>query len=96
MAELSKLWLFQQSNESVFILIEEFYITEVSFRYSPGKHMSQVFFLLNQKAQSPLLKTSQPFALVYFRFVGMYVYAQRLLLSVCRKKTLSSNNILQL
>lgn len=50
MAVLSKLWLFQWSNESVFILIEEFYLIEVSFRYSPGKHMSQVFFSFNPES----------------------------------------------
>lgn len=30
-------------DESVFILIEQCYLTEVSFRYSPGKWMCEVF-----------------------------------------------------
>ena len=33
----------QWLNESVFILIEQCYLTEVSFRYSPGKRMFEVF-----------------------------------------------------
>lgn len=50
MVVLSKLWLCQRLNESVFILIEEFYITEVSFTCSPGKRMFQVFvFFLSRK-----------------------------------------------
>lgn len=31
-------------------------------------------------------QTIQPFVLVYFRFIGMYVCAQRLLLSVCMQE----------
>lgn len=74
MVVLSKLWLCQRLNESVFILIEDFYLTEISFRCSPGKWMSQVFVFYPESTVA-FTQTIQPFVLVYFRFIEMYVCA---------------------
>lgn len=59
--------------------------------------MFQVFVFFYPESTVAFTQTIQPFVLVYFRFIGMYVCAQRLLLSVCmQEKTLNNNNIQQL
>lgn len=86
MVVLSKLWLCQRLNESVFILIEEFYITEVSFTCSPGKRMFQVFVFFIQKAQSPLLKQFNHLYLYILGLLGCtFVLKDCYWVSVCRK-----------
>lgn len=72
--------------------------SEVSFRYGPGKHVPGVFFfffLINPESTVAFTQTSQPFVLVYFRFVGIYVCALKTVIEcLYAEKTLSSNNIL--
>lgn len=89
--------------ESVFILIEQFYLTEVSFRYSPGKQTCEllwVFFC--SKSTVVFSQTSQTFVWMlktrFMRMCSVFVLKDCYWVSpwvfVYRAKTFSSNTLI--
>ena len=98
-AVLSKLWLCQRLNESVFILKKSSILLGYLFRYRPGKHIPGVLFIfflfcffLIQKAQSPLLKQINHLYLCILGLLGLRL--KTVIECLYAEKTLGSNNIL--